>query len=247
MNTAEQVKRSLAIVKKDLAIYYMKGPVIIFGLLLPAFLFISFALGKDLPIEFLFPGLLGMAIFFTSTSIGPAIAPTETATRTLERIVSAPISLWAIILGDVLASFLFGLIITSFVFLLGIALLGTGFITLSLVVGTVIASFCFSAFGLVLSAPPTDKPSNIMMLSSLIKFPLIFISGVFIPLSQMPGASKFISFVSPLTYYTDLARHSIEGNSYFSPALNLLALSGFAVLFFVVAVTWHKKSLTKRF
>jgi ABC-2 type transport system permease protein len=28
-------------------------------------------------------------------------------------------------------------------------------------------------------------PSNIMMLSSLIKFPLVFISGIFIPLEQM--------------------------------------------------------------
>ncbi len=244
---AEQIKRSLAIVKKDLSIYYMKGPVVIFGLLLPAFLFLSFALGKELTMEFLFPGLLAMALFFTSTSIGPAIAPTETSTKTFERIVSAPISLWAIIFGDILASFLFGLFITAFVFLLGIALLGTGFITLSLVIGTVLASFCFSAFGLVLSAPPTDKPSSIMMLSSLIKFPLIFISGIFIPLSQMPGASRFISFISPLTYYTDIARYSVEGISYFSPILNLLILSGYTVLLFAVAIIWHGKSLTKRF
>ncbi len=243
----EQIKRSLAIVKKDLSIYYMKGPVVIFGLLLPAFLFISFALGKDLAIEFLFPGLLAMALFFASTSIGPAIAPTETSTKTLERIVSAPITLWAIIFGDILASFLFGLFITAFVFLLGVVLLGTGFITLSLVVGTILAAFCFSAFGLVLSAPPTDKPSNIMMLSTLIKFPLIFISGVFIPLSQMPGASRFISFISPLTYYTDVARYSVEGISYFPPAINLFILLGFSALFLAVAIIWHKKSLTKRF
>ena len=243
----EQIKRSLAIVKKDLSIYYMKGPVVIFGLLLPAFLFIAFALGKELTMEFLFSGLLAMALFFTSTSIGPAIAPTETSTKTFERIVSAPISLWAIIFGDILASFLFGLFIISFVFLLGVALLGMGIITLSLVLGTILAAFCFSAFGLVLSAPPTDKPSNIMMLSTLIKFPLIFISGVFIPLNQMSDGSRLISFISPLTYYTDIARYSIEGSSYFSPILDLLILSGFTTLFFAVAIIWHKKSLTKRF
>jgi len=76
---------------------------------------------------------------------------------------------------------------------------------------------------------------------------LIFISGVFIPLSQMPGASRFISFISPLTYYTDIARYSVEGISYFSPVLNLLVLSGFTALFFAVAIIWHKKSLAKRF
>ncbi len=243
----DQIKRSFAIVKKDLSIYYMKGPVVIFGLLLPSFLFIAFALGKELTMEFLFPSLLAMAIFFTTTSIGPVIAPWETRIKTFERLVSAPISLWAILLGDILASFLFGLFITSFVFLLAVSFLGTGIITLSLVIGTILASFCFSAFGVVLSAPPTDTPSNIMMLSSLIKFPLIFISGIFIPLSQMPGASRFISFISPLTYYTDIARYSVEGTSYFSPILNLLILLGFTTLFFTVAIIWHKKSLTKRF
>jgi len=247
MNILDQIKRSLAIVKKDLSIYYMKGPVIIFGLLLPAFLFVSFALGKELRMEFLFSGLLPMALFFTSTSIGPAIAPMETSTKTFERIVSAPISLWAIIFGDMLASFLFGIFVIIFVLLLGVALLGIEIITLSLVLGTILAGFCFSAFGLVLSASPTDKPSNIMMLSSLIKFPLVFISGVFIPLSQMPGTSRLISFISPLTYYTDIARHSIEGSSYLSPILDLLVLSGFTTLFFIVAIIWHKKSLSKRF
>ncbi len=243
----DQIKRSLAIVKKDLYIYYAKGPVVIFGLLLPAFTFISFSLGKDFSAEFLFPGLLAMSLFFTSTSIGPAIAPTETATKTLERLVSAPIAVWAILFGDIFASFLFGLFITSFVLIFGSLLLGIEVITVILIAATVLASFCFSAFGLVLSAPPTDKPSNIMMLSSLIKFPLTFISGVFVPLNQMPLKIRFISFISPLTYYTDIARYSIEGNSYFPPTLNLLVLFGYTLLLFTIAIIWQKKSLTKRF
>ncbi len=247
MNITEQLRRSLTIVKKDLLIYYMKGPVVIFGLLLPAFLFISFAIGKELTMEFLFPSLLGMALFFTTTSIGPVIAPWETRMKTFERIVSAPIPLWAIILGDIIASLLFGLLIVFFIILVGVSLLGIEIITLSLVLGTILAAFCFSAFGLVMSAPPTDNPSSIMMLSSLIKFPLIFISGIFISVDKMPGGSKLVSFFSPLTYYTDIARHSIQGSGYFSPILDLLALLGFTILFFTVAIIWHKKSLTKRF
>ncbi len=38
----DQVRRSLAITKKDLRVYYAKGPVVIFGILLPTFLFFSF-------------------------------------------------------------------------------------------------------------------------------------------------------------------------------------------------------------
>ena len=241
----EQIKRSLAITKKDLAVFYLKGPVVISGLLMPAFLFIAFVFGRKLSLDFLIPSLLGMTLFVTVSSIGPIIAPWETRMRTLERLISAPIAVWAIILGDVMASLLFGLFITFFIFLAGVILLGTNIISLSLILGTVLAAFCFSSLGLLISAPPTDNPSNIMMVSTMIKFPMIFVSGVFIPISEM-GSWRPISYISPLTYYTDLARYPVGGN-YFAPALDLLVLFGFGALFFVIAVRWHQKSMTKRF
>jgi len=241
----EQFRRSLAITKKDLSIFYLKGPVMLSGLLMPAFLFIAFVFGRKLSLEFLLPSLLGMTLFVTVSSIGPIIAPWETRMRTFERLVSAPIALWAIILGDIMASFSFGLFITLFIFLASIILLGMEIVSLSLIIGTILAAFCFSSLGLVISAPPTDNPSNIMMLSTLIKFPMIFISGIFIPIGEM-GDWKIISYISPLTYYTDLARYTIGGN-YFSPAIDLLVLLGFNILFFAIAVKWHKKNLAKRF
>jgi ABC-2 type transport system permease protein len=241
-----QLSKSFAVTKKDLFIFYLKGPVVISGLLMPSFLFIAFALGRNLALNFLIPGLLGMALFVTVSSIGPVIAPWETRMKTFERLASAPIALWAIILGDIFASLMFGLFITFFIFIISIILLGMEIISLSLLAGTIIAAFCFSSLGLLISAPPTDNPSNIMMLQSMIKFPLIFISGIFVPIDNM-GNWKFISYVSPLTYYTDLARHSISGSSIFSPAVDLLVLLGFSILFFTIAILWHKKSLTKRF
>lgn len=246
MNFIGQLKRSLAVTKKDLFVFYLKGPVVISGILMPSFLFIAFAVGRNLSMSFLVPGLLGMALFVTVSSIGPVVAPWETRMKTFERLVSAPIYLWAIILGDIFASLMFGLFITLFIFIVSVILLGVEIISLSLVIGTVIAAFCFSSLGLLISAPPTDNPSNIMMLSSMIKFPLLFISGIFVPIDNM-GNWKFISYISPLTYYTDLARYSISGASNFSPAVDLLALLGFSILFFTIAIGWHKKSLTKRF
>ncbi len=246
MNIFDQFKRSWAITKKDLSIFYLKGPVVISGLLMPSFLFFAFVLGRKFSPGFLIPGLLGMALFVTVSSIGPVIAPWETRMRTFERLISAPIALWAIILGDIIASLLFGLFITLFIVLVSIVLLGTEIISLALIVGTILAAFCFSSLGLLISAPATDNPSNIMMLSSLIKFPLIFISGIFVPIGEM-GSWKIISYISPLTYYTDLARFSVGGTNYFNPAVSLLVLLGFGILFFFFAVKWHQKSLDKRF
>jgi ABC-2 type transport system permease protein len=52
-----QLKRALGITKKDIRIYYPKGPVISFGLLMPLFLFLAFLIGnKDLSTIFLVSG-----------------------------------------------------------------------------------------------------------------------------------------------------------------------------------------------
>jgi ABC-2 type transport system permease protein len=246
MSFFEQIKRSLAIVKKDLSIYYLKGPVLMMGILTPLFMFFAFAVGKHLPLDFLIPGLLGMSLFFAGSSIGPMIAPWETRMKTFERLVSAPIAMWAIILGDVIASFLLGLFVTGFVLIISIFLLGVGIITWPLIIGTIVGAFCFASFGLLISAPPTDKPADTMMLSTMLKFPLLFISGVFIPISTM-GAWKILAYISPLTYYTDIARGSVGDVSHFGLAVDLLVLLGFGILFFILAIVWHKKNLSKRF
>jgi ABC-2 type transport system permease protein len=245
-NILEQLKRAFAITKKDLSIYYFRGPIIIQGLLIPAFLFVSFFFKRDVSLNFLIPGLIGMALFFAVSAITPVIAPWETKMKTFERLVSSPISLWAIILGDIMASVLFGLFITSFVILISVFLLGGEIIGFSLILGTLIAAFCFSSLGTLISASPTDNPSNIMLLATLIKFPLIFISGVFVPITEI-GKFKILSFLSPLTYYTDLIRHSIQGTSYFSPFVDLVVLFIFTTFLFIISIKWHEKSLDKRF
>ena len=103
----QQMRRSLAITRKDIRIYYSKGPVIIFGVLLPIFLFLSFTIGRHLSVDFMIPGLVGMILFFTATSISPIVVPWEAQARTLERLMSCPVKLETIIAGDVLASFTF--------------------------------------------------------------------------------------------------------------------------------------------
>jgi ABC-2 type transport system permease protein len=246
-NLWEKFKQSLAIVEKNIRIYYSKGPVIIFGLLMPFFLFLSFYIGRDMPIEALIPGLLGMTAFFTATSVGPAIVPWEARAKTLERLISSPVSLRTIFMGDVLSSFAFGILISVFPVAASL-LIDVGIANLSLLCfGLVLSTFCFASFSILLSAyPPTDNPATIMMLSSMVKFPLVFISGVFIPLGELPVWGKTIAAISPLTYFTDLARYSIQGTSYYPVALDILALIAFTIAFLLVAIKIHEHTILKR-
>jgi len=242
-----QIKRCWAIVKKNIRVYYSKGPVVIFGLMIPFFLFLSFYIGRNLPPEAMIPGLLGMTAFFTSAAVGPAIIPWEARAKTLERLISCPVSLWVILLGDMLSSFLFGALVSIFPTLLGI-LMGVKITNLLMLgIGIILGTLCFASFSILLSAyPPTNNPSSVMMLSSLIKFPLVFISGIFIPIQELPDVMKIISMVSPLTYFTDLARYCIQGTSYFPIEFGIGVLILMIIVFLTTAVSIHRKTLQKR-
>lgn len=242
----EQVRRAFAICKKDMRVYYFKGPVVIFGVLLPLFLFLAFWIGREMPPDFLVPGMIGMSMFFTASSVVPVIAPWETRMRTLERLASAPISVASIILGDVLASFIFGFLLSLVPLIIGVAI-GVRIIdAVALALGFLIGSFCFSSFAALLSSPPSDIPATVMMLSSLVKFPIVFISGVFIPLHELQLWGRMVASFSPLTYFVDLVRYCIQGSSFYPPLLDLIVLTCFALGFFFASVKLHERSLPKR-
>jgi ABC-2 type transport system permease protein len=94
--------------------------------------------------------------------------------------------------------------------------------------------------GVLTAAPPTNAPSQIMMLSSLVRLPLIFISGAFVPHADMPAGGQFLSPLSPLSCSADLIRVGFGGAAYFPVALDALALAGFTVLFLGAAPYVHR-------
>jgi ABC-2 type transport system permease protein len=244
---SEQIRRSWAIAKKDIRIYYIKGPVLIFGVFMPLFMFLAFLMGtKQLPLSFLISGLVGMTLFFTATAVSPAIFPWEGSAKTLERLASCPVTVEAIVFGDMIASTLFGIGITIITVIIGLTL-GLSLIHgVTLLAAIFLAACCFSAIGMLLAVPPTNVPSNIMMLSSLIKFPLVFISGIFVPLEQMPAWGLVLSVFSPLTYFTDLVRYSFTGDHFFPVWINIAALAVFTLVFTLGTMYLHKRTMPQR-
>ena len=242
----EQMRRSLVIARKDIRIYYSKGPVIIFGVLFPVFLFLSFTIGRDLSVDFMIPGLLGMILFFTATSISPIVVPWEAQARTLERLMSCPVRIKTIIVGDILASFAFGVGISLVTIMLGLFLGVTISSPFIFAIAVILAAFCFASLGTVFSIPPTNLPATVNMIAAVVKFPVVFISGVFIPLDQLPAWGQAVAYISPLTYFTDIARTSIQGQGHLPVVVDLLVLLAFTALFLVVAMKLHQRTMPRR-
>jgi ABC-2 type transport system permease protein len=85
----------------------------------------------------------------------------------------------------------------------------------------------------------------VMMLSSLVRFPLIFISGIFIPLEKLPYWGKLVAPVSPLTYTADIIRYCLYGTGFYPASLNITAILAFSVGFFSFALKLHQRNLAR--
>ena len=235
----------MVVTEKNVRIYYTKAPVMIFGLLFPLFMFLSFYLGREVNLHFFFPGLLAMSLFFTASSVGPLITPWEKQAGTYERLLSFPVSINTIILGDILAGMIFGIIVNIIVLVVGLVFLNYSINILFLLFGILLASFCFSSLGVLLASPSVRSPSHIMMFSSLIRFPLIFISGIFIPLASLQGSVRVLAYFSPITYLVDIFNFSFKGESHISLIIDFTALFVFSVIFISLSNRFHKRNLMK--
>ncbi|HXZ29824.1 MAG TPA: ABC transporter permease, partial [Dehalococcoidia bacterium] len=65
---SQQWRRLLGITRKDIKVYYTKGPVVISGILFPIFLALTFTIGRNQSTDSVITGLVGMTLFFAATS-----------------------------------------------------------------------------------------------------------------------------------------------------------------------------------
>jgi len=240
------VKGVLTTADKNAKIYYKKAPVVIFGLLFPLFMFISFYLGRKIDLATFFPGFLAMTLFFTASSVGPLITPWEKQAGTYDRLLSYPVTVGTIVMGDALASLIFGCALSTVVMIFGLVFLNAAIVNAAMaVIALLLGSACFASLGVLLASTSSRTPSNVMMLSSLIRFPLIFVSGIFVPLSELDGAVLVVSYCSPLTYLVDLFNGSMNGSEVFPLWLDLLALLAFTAIFLATANFLQRRNLAK--
>jgi len=240
---ARNLTAAWAVARKDMRIYYLRPGNLMFGVLFPIFLFFSFAVGRDLPAAILIPGLTAMAMFFGSSSTGAMAIPTERRTKTYERLLVAPISPISILLGQTLGGFIFGAVFAAVPIALGFAWFEMSVAnSLVLVLAIALSSFAFSALGIMFAALPSENPGDVMMLLNFVRLPLMFVSGIFIALDDVGDIGLALAAISPLTYSNDLLKWAVGGTSYFSPAIDVLGIVLFSVIFLALALWLHERA-----
>jgi ABC-2 type transport system permease protein len=180
---------------------------------------------------FMFPGILGMTLLFTSVWSGISVI-WDREFGFLKEIMVAPVSRSSIVIGKALGSgtsaFIQGFIMLPLSYLVGVNLSPLAFLTLiPVMIIIAVGLVCVGLF--IASLINSMEGFNFIM--SLVIMPMFFVSGALFPLTAAPEWLKILSYFNPLTYGVDTLRWAmLSGTDTILPVYaEILILVGFAV------------------
>jgi len=179
---------------------------------------------------FMFPGILGMTLLFTSVWSGISVI-WDREFGFLKEIMVAPVSRSSIVIGKALGSgtsaFIQGFIMLPLSYLVGVNLSPLAFLTLIPVM--IIIAVGLVCVGLLI-ASLINSMEGFNFIMSLVIMPMFFVSGALFPLTAAPEWLKILSYFNPLTYGVDVLRWAmLNGVTTLLPVyIEILILFGFA-------------------
>lgn len=244
----DEIAKAYFIAKKDMGAYYLKPPLISWGLMLPIVFVLAFYLRNPMGIKEVIPGLIGLTLLFSCTSMAAIVITFEKRIGALERLLLAPLGIRTIVFGKALGSTVFGLVITLVITIFLIPIIGLSIhhpFSFSLTI--ILSSIAFSLFGILISVG-VKEVFEAMTMSNFFRFPMIFLCGVFFPVSVMPYPLPILSHLLPLTYTVDGLKGCLLQDKGVIPLfLNLLILLGFVILFYGFSLSIFKKRIRQEF
>jgi ABC-2 type transport system permease protein len=233
---ADDLRGLYYIVLKDLRAYYFKAPNISWGILFPAAFVLAFAIRNPGDLRSLVPGLLALTILFSTSSMEAIVIVLERRIGSLERLFLAPIRLSALLAGKLLGGMIFGLMVTVVVLLVALTVFGASRINWFLLLPAVLFSAsAFSALGAFVSVAVREV-FEAQTLANFVRFPMMFLGGVFVPVDALPPGLQILARLLPLTYSVEAIRLALAGFSFDSGVADLAVLAGFTAVLFALAV-----------
>ncbi len=236
-----QLKRAWYITRKDMRTYYLKSPIISWGILFPLVMILAFYIRNPGDIRSVFPGLIGITVLFGTTSMEAVVIAFEKRIGAMERLLMAPIAPATLVMGKMASGALFGLTTGCLVWLVGSVAWGLHFAWLGILVTILLGSVTFSLLGVVISLLMREV-FDAMTVSNYFRFPMVFLCGVFVPLAGMPAILRVVASFLPLTYMVDALRYLLiaKGEAHYPLVLDL----GVSALF-ALALYWAAWRLTR--
>jgi len=181
-------------------------------------------------LQFMAPGIVGMAVLFTSVFSGIALLWDRQFGFLKETLVAPVPRIYVMIgrtLGGATVAMLQGTLIVVVCLIAGfrpVNLLGIplGFAFMALI------AIVFAALGTSIGSSLQDMQGFQLIMNFLV-LPIFFLSGALFPLNNLPKALSFVTKLDPLSYGVDGLRAALIGTSHFGAIVDAVVLAVVAV------------------
>ena len=197
--------------------------------------------------DFIAPGIMAMTVMMSVMTGLPVAISQEKEIGTMDGMMVAPINRLSILLGKTIAQTMRGLIqgliiLALAVGIFGVAIQGSILLVFALLL---LGVFSFVGLGIVITSFTKDQETAQMLMMTLM-FPMMFLSGVFFPIQQMPWYMQDISKALPLTYASDALRKvMVLGAGVQQISTELIILIAFGVVMIAIALPVFRRMMTR--
>jgi ABC-2 type transport system permease protein len=162
-------------------------------------------------IQFMYPGIIAMTVLMNSVMSGLSVV-WDREFGFLKEILVAPLGRSGIVLGKAIGgaavAIMQGVVMLVLAPILGVSL--SLLMVIKLIPILMVISVSLSGLG-ILVASRMRSQQGFQIIVQIIIMPLIFLSGVFFPVNNVPGWLELVSKINPLTYGVDAIRQLFLG------------------------------------
>jgi ABC-2 type transport system permease protein len=218
------VRRALHIFAKDMREYYLKAPVISWGLLFPVTAVVLMSLGLAAYGENrLVPGMIVLSLLFAATSMAQVAVAFEKRSGSFQLLLFMPVPPHELLLGKSLGGITYGFIGVGVAGLIIYAttghtmLLHPGFFAAAVLLG----SLTFTLLALAITLP-LEPVSGVAVLN-IARFTMVFLGGIVFPKVVFPRQLLPLAYTTPSTYVVEMIRYSMYNTwDYVDPYTSLI-------------------------
>lgn len=187
------------------------------------------------------PSILGMGLM--QLGIFAAIPLVEQREKlVLKRLNATPLPSRTLVASNIVVRLVIAAVQTLLIIVIGQRVLGVELIggALAIAAVVVLGALTFTSMGYVIASfARTEEAANGM--TSVVQFPLMFLSGIFFPLEIMPDWLRGVATFLPLTYLGDALRQTMVGGAPFVPlGVDVAVLAGWLAVCFAISARFFR-------
>jgi ABC-2 type transport system permease protein len=224
------LRKAVYIFAKDMREYYLKAPVISWGLLFPLTAVALMGLGLAAYGENrLVPGMIVLSLFFASTSMAQVAIAFEKRSGSFQLLLYTPIRPHELMLGKSLGGIAYGLVGVGIAELIVYTV--TGHTTIVhpwfLIAALALGSLTFTLLALAVTLP-LEPVSGVAVLN-IVRFTMVFLGGIVFPKTLLPHPLQAIAYTMPSTYIVEMIRYSMYNTWEYTDPYTSLAMATIAL------------------